>query len=60
MESINCPHCGKELVEPLFRFCPHCNGNISDLLKIYKDKMRKQRIQEFEESGAHKRENKKT
>jgi endogenous inhibitor of DNA gyrase (YacG/DUF329 family) len=57
MASINCPHCGKPLEEPLYRFCTHCNGDISDVLKIYKEKMRQQRIQEFKESEDHKREN---
>jgi Zn finger protein HypA/HybF involved in hydrogenase expression len=54
MAPINCPHCGKELEEPLFRFCPHCNGDISDILKIYQEKMKKQRLKDFQESEARK------
>ena len=47
MVPYNCPHCGKELAEPLFRFCNHCNGNIQEVRETFKEDAKKRRIEEF-------------
>jgi Zn finger protein HypA/HybF involved in hydrogenase expression len=39
LQQLKCPHCGKELNKPLYRFCPNCNGDLKGF-EIYDNRDR--------------------